>query len=65
VIPEAHGNAVPMKTPTACWQYFPKGTDLSPYTQQHLDEIALKLNTRPRKTLGFMTLVVSHDETKR
>jgi len=36
-------------------QYFPKGTDLSQYTQQHLDEIALKLNTRPRKTLGFMT----------
>jgi IS30 family transposase len=36
-------------------QYFPKGTDLSPYTQQHLDEIALKLNTRPRKTLGFLT----------
>jgi IS30 family transposase len=36
-------------------QYFPKGTDLSQYTQQHLDEIALKLNTRPRKTLGYMT----------
>jgi IS30 family transposase len=36
-------------------QYFPKGTDLSGYTQKHLDEIALKLNTRPRKTLGFMT----------
>jgi IS30 family transposase len=36
-------------------QYFPKGTDLSGYTQKHLDEIALKLNTRSRKTLGFMT----------
>jgi IS30 family transposase len=36
-------------------QYFPKGSDLSQYTQQQLDEIALKLNTRPRKTLGFMT----------
>jgi IS30 family transposase len=36
-------------------QYFPKGTDLSQYTQQYLDDIALKLNTRPRKTLGFMT----------
>lgn len=36
-------------------QYFPKGTSLSQYTQQHLNEIALKLNTRPRKTLGFMT----------
>jgi IS30 family transposase len=29
---------------------------LSQYTQQHLDEIALKLNTRPRKTLDVMTL---------
>ena len=36
-------------------QYFPKGTDLSGYSQQDLDTIALKLNTRPRKTLGFMT----------
>ena len=36
-------------------QYFPKGTDLSGYSQQDLDEIALKLNTRPRKTLGYMT----------
>lgn len=36
-------------------QYFPKGTDLSGYTQPYLDEIALKLNTRPRKTLGFIT----------
>ena len=36
-------------------QYFPKGTDLSAHSQEHLDSIALKLNTRPRKTLGFMT----------
>ena len=36
-------------------QYFPKGTDLSGYTQQGLDEIALRLNTRPRKTLGYRT----------
>lgn len=34
-------------------QYFPKGTDLSNYTQAHLNKIALRLNQRPRKTLGF------------
>ena len=36
-------------------QYFPKGTDLSPYSQAQLDAIALQLNTRPRMTLGFRT----------
>jgi IS30 family transposase len=36
-------------------QYFPKGTDLSAFTQAQLNAIALRLNTRPRKTLGFMT----------
>lgn len=36
-------------------QYFPKGTDLSCYSQVELDEIAAKLNRRPRKTLGFKT----------
>jgi IS30 family transposase len=36
-------------------QYFPKGTDLSTLTQGQLNTIARHLNTRPRKTLGFMT----------
>jgi IS30 family transposase len=34
-------------------QYFPKKTDLSIYSQKHLDEVALELNQRPRKTLAF------------
>jgi IS30 family transposase len=34
-------------------QYFPKGQDVSHYTQQQLDAIALKLNTRPRETLNW------------
>jgi IS30 family transposase len=36
-------------------QYFPKGSDLSVYSQADLDAVALQLNTWPRKTLGFMT----------
>lgn len=34
-------------------QYLPKGSDLSEYSQEALDAIAWKLNTRPRKSLGF------------
>ena len=36
-------------------QYFPKRTDLSGYSQSDLDKVALRLNQRPRKTLGFET----------
>ncbi len=36
-------------------QYFPRRTDLSGYTQAELDQVALRLNQRPRKTLGFQT----------
>jgi hypothetical protein len=33
-------------------QYLPKGSDLSVHSQQPLDDIAWKLNTRPSKSLG-------------
>lgn len=36
-------------------QYFPKGTDLSVYSQTHLNKVARQLNERPRKTLQFET----------
>lgn len=36
-------------------QFFPKKTPLSGYSQAYLNKIALLLNTRPRKTLGFQT----------
>ena len=36
-------------------QYFPKGTSLAGYSQSDLNKIALQLNQRPRKTLGFVT----------
>ncbi len=36
-------------------QYFPRGTDLSGYSQAQLNHVALRLNQRPRKTLKFQT----------
>ena len=36
-------------------QYFRKRTDLSGYTQAELDKVALRLNQRPRNSLGFET----------
>ncbi len=34
-------------------QYFPKGTDFSTITEAELDRVAVELNDRPRKRLGF------------
>ena len=36
-------------------QYFPKGTDLSAISINDLNAVALTLNSRPRKTLGWRT----------
>ena len=36
-------------------QYFPKGIDVSGYTQAQLNGVARKLNERPRKTLNYET----------
>jgi IS30 family transposase len=44
-------------------QYFPERTDLSGYTQADLDKVALRLNQRPRKTLGFQTPASKHQQS--
>jgi IS30 family transposase len=36
-------------------QYFPKGTDLCKHSVEELDAVAVTLNGRPRKTLGWRT----------
>jgi IS30 family transposase len=36
-------------------QYFPKGTDLSRWSADDLEAVALSLNNRPRKSLGWRT----------
>jgi transposase, IS30 family len=43
-------------------QYFPKGTDLSAHSKEHLDAVAAQLNSRPRKTLGWKTPAQALDE---
>ncbi|MDA1003618.1 MAG: IS30 family transposase [Chloroflexi bacterium] len=43
-------------------QYFPKGTDLSKHSADDLAAVALALNTRPRKSLGWKTPAEALDE---
>lgn len=43
-------------------QYFPKGTDLGAHSATDLAAVALTLNTRPRKTLGWKTPAEALDE---
>ena len=46
-------------------QYFPKGTELSKYTQTELNKVARRLNERPRKTLAFRTPADTYREALR
>ncbi len=39
-------------------QYFPKGSDLREITQEEVDNVERALNTRPRKTLSYQTLLL-------
>lgn len=43
-------------------QYFPKGTDFSGVTDEEVAEVQRKLNTRPRKTLGWRTPLEAYAE---
>ena len=43
-------------------QYFPKGTDLSSWSAEEIEAVALALNTRPRKTLGWKTPAEAFNE---
>jgi IS30 family transposase len=46
-------------------QYFPKDTDLSMHSADDLAAVALSLNTRPRKTLGWRTPAEALNEALR
>ncbi len=51
--PMAAGNQREYQPPAKT--VLPKGTDLSTFTQQDLDQVAMRLNERPRKTLVYKT----------
>jgi IS30 family transposase len=46
-------------------QYLPKQSDLTEYSQAELNKIALRLNQRPRKTLGFRCPADTFDDVLR
>lgn len=46
-------------------QYFPKGTDLCAHRKSELQAVALALNTRPRKALGWRTPAEALNEVLR
>ena len=46
-------------------QYFPKRSDLKPFSQTDLDAVAAELNDRPRQTLGFKSPSQALDPTLR
>ena len=46
-------------------QYFPKGTDLSRWSDEEIQAVAAAINNRPRKTLGWKTPAEAFDEQLR
>jgi IS30 family transposase len=44
-------------------QYFPKGTDVSTFSQAKLNAVARRLNERPRKTLSYETPAERYRQT--
>ena len=46
-------------------QYFPKGTDLSRWSAEDLEAVALAINNRPRKVLNWKTPAEAFQEQLR